>query len=56
MSLGALSSIKNIKLIYFFVDQLGHNDIKTTSLSTKMANTDSQKVLDKMELKRKNMQ
>lgn len=34
-------------------DQLSHNDIKTTSLDTNMANTDSQKVLIKMEEQRK---
>ena len=30
-------------------DQLGHNDIKTTSLYTNMANKDSEKILSKMD-------
>ncbi|MGE7625450.1 tyrosine-type recombinase/integrase [Viridibacillus sp. NPDC096237] len=51
----AVDFIRNGGDIILLRDQLGHNDIKTTSLYTNMASTDSQKVLDKMELKRKNI-
>ncbi|MGF9977332.1 tyrosine recombinase XerS [Viridibacillus arvi] len=50
----AVDFIRNGGDIILLRDQLGHNDIKTTSLYTNMANTDSQRVLDKMEQHRKN--
>ncbi|RKJ72209.1 tyrosine recombinase XerS [Butyricicoccus sp. 1XD8-22] len=49
----AVDFIRNGGDIILLRDQLGHNDIKTTSLYTNMANTDSQKVFSKMDETRK---
>ncbi|GEL05509.1 tyrosine recombinase XerS [Rummeliibacillus stabekisii] len=45
----AVDFIRNGGDIILLRDQLGHNDIKTTSLYTNMANKDSEKILNKMD-------
>ncbi|HWJ80096.1 MAG TPA: tyrosine recombinase XerS, partial [Niallia sp.] len=45
----AVDFIRNNGDIVLLRDQLGHNDIKTTSLYTNMADTDSLRILDKMD-------
>lgn len=45
----AVDFIRNGGDLILLRDQLGHNDIKTTSLYTNMANKDSEKILSKMD-------